>query len=59
MEKEREIVIDIQTIISDLNRQLILAAKNGIEVRFEEMNVTQIEDRVSRNQMSVKLFKAL
>lgn len=59
MEKEKQIVETIKSLTSKLNKQLILAAENAIEVRFEDIGVTQIGDQVQRTQMNVRLFKAL
>jgi len=58
-EKEKAIVGTVKNITFELNKQLILAAKNDIEVRFEDVHVTQMGDKVSRIQVAVKLFKAL
>ena len=59
MEKEKQIVKTVKNLTSKLNKQLILAAENAIEVRFEDVGVTQIGDQVQRTQMCVRLFKAL
>jgi len=59
MEKEKQIVKTIKNLTSKLNKQLVLAAENNIEARFEDIGVTQIGDQVQRTQMNVRLFKAL
>ena len=58
-ETEMLIIKNIKNLTDELNEQFIQAAKNDIEIRVDDFEITELGDKAKRILLNVQLFKIL